>query len=108
MLELKKSIGKMGSMVKSGAKVTFTKDNVKHAAKAAYTETKHIAGEAAREGSKAATHLADYGARVDHNASQSWLLNGPPQKEHHQKAKPHRQTIVININDRSHRRRRNR
>lgn len=112
-MEFKKSIGKMGSLAKSGAykaganlkeeaKETFTKENAKHF----LHEARETTGTVIHEGSKAADKLATYGARVDRNASQSWLLNRPPKQAVHRKVKPTNRTIVININSRSTKKRR--
>ncbi|MFA5715878.1 MAG: hypothetical protein WC998_09065 [Candidatus Paceibacterota bacterium] len=130
-MEIKKTIGKLGSLAKQKAQTTFTKENARHT----LHEMKETTGEVIHEASKVRDKAANYAEKVDRNTSTSWLINSPQghvrheeaesfmfgskfeRTEHHKgslfyegkgikhkKVKPSKQTIVININSKSKKR----
>ena len=125
-LGLKKSIGKMGSLAKTGAsRVGQAVKEEYQQAKEEYPEVRRRAGKAYNKAGKIANRGLDYAERVRNNASESKLFGDTTSHSRHEKSersffgsdyeeaehrKPSRsgQTIVIHVNGKGNRRKKKR
>ncbi len=102
VLQLKRAIGKMGTLAKQGA--SRASEAVKaeyHQAKEHYPENKRRIKKAVAKADKWAGKSLDYATRVRDNANKSSFLGASPEKSpHHKKVNRKRggQTVIIYVN----------